>query len=123
MLRQHEATLNQEFLAEWFGSDGVELLVREAKVGKARVVGMVHDQLLQLSGHADEGGWRTLTGVGVVRGVRGVRGHVVLSQGGCVLGVFAGSCHLEVGGRGKLGQTHDLWLSEGDAQMTMENTC
>jgi hypothetical protein len=107
VLRHDEATLNEKSLAKRLDGDGIELLVDKAKVGKARVLSMVNDQLLQLGGETVEGGWRTLTGVRVVT-TGSVRGHIVVSQGGCVLGVFTRRNHLEVRSHGKRGQTHVL---------------
>jgi hypothetical protein len=105
VLRQNEATLNKKSLAKRLDGDGIELLVDKAKVGKARVLSMVDDQLLQLGRETVEGRWRTLTGVRVVTTGRG---HVVVSQGGCVLGVFTRRNHLEVRSHGKRRQTHVL---------------
>jgi hypothetical protein len=107
VLRQDEATLNKKSLAKRLDGDGIKLLVDEAKVGKARVLSMVDDQLLQLGGETVEGRWRTLTGVRVVT-TGSVRGHVVVSQGGCVLGLSTRSNHLEVRSHGKRRQTHVL---------------
>jgi hypothetical protein len=53
---QYEATLSKESLAKWFDGDGIELLAGEAKVGKGRVISVVHDQLLQLGRQTIEGG-------------------------------------------------------------------
>jgi len=130
VLRQHETTLNKTSFAEWLGGDNIELLVRETKIGKAGVLGVVHDQLLQLSGQTVKSGWRTLVGVDAFS-TGAARIHVVVCQDGCildvlvldvlvldvlvldvlvldvlVLDVLARRHHLEVFGRGKLGQTH-----------------
>jgi hypothetical protein len=107
VLRQDETTLNEKSLAKRLDGDGIELLVDETKVGKARVVSMVDDQLLQLSRETVEGGWRTLTGVRVVT-TGSVRDHAVVSHGGCVLDVFTRRNHLEVRSHGKRRQTHVL---------------
>jgi len=135
VLRQHETTLNKASLAEWLGGDSIELLVYETKIGKTRVIGVVHDQLLQLSRQTVKGGWRALVGVDAIStGDAGV--HVVVCQDGCildvlvldvlvldvlvpdvlvldvlvldvlVLDVLARRHHLEVCGCRKLGQTH-----------------
>jgi hypothetical protein len=114
---QYEATLSKESLTEWLGGDSIKLLAGEAKFGKGRVISMVHDQLLQLSGQTVEGGWRTLTSDRVVTTGTG-RGHVVVGQGVCVLVVFTRSHHLVMGGQGKLGQTHVLQ----DRQKEMRRT-
>jgi hypothetical protein len=114
---QYEATLSKESLAEWLDGDSIELLTGEAKIGKGRVISMVHNQLLQLSRQTVEGGCRTLTSVRVVTtGTR--RDHVVDGQGRCVLVVFTRSHHLVMGGQGKLGQTHVLQ----DCQKGMRRT-